>query len=228
MKPIMFLHISKTAGSSLKKALITTFNDYKYCDEIFELSLKKRKDLNEFNLFATHSGFNTAELLNADVITVLRDPVDRITSLYNFWHNRTPKIDPSGVFSDVSKMTPKEFFLSKNMNILVGRKNCQTYQLAYSNNKFGRDYLDKLSDKEILELALSNLRKAKLVGFVEHLDKFTENFKKEYKRELVIPKINVSKVTKSDFIFDDEIRSLMYESVYLDQALYSQAIKEFL
>jgi len=224
----MFLHISKTAGSSLKKGLLEAFSEYDYCDEIFEIPLRKRKDLGNFNFFATHSGFNTAELLNADVITVLRDPIDRITSLYNFWHNRTPKEDPAGVFSDVAKMTPQEFFSSKQMNIIVGRENCQAYQLAYSNNKFGRDYLKNLSEQEILELAMSNLRKSKLVGFVEHLDVFCEKFQKIYQRELVIPKINVSKVSHSNFIFDKELRSAMYDSIYLDQALYSMALKEFL
>ncbi|WP_444932176.1 hypothetical protein ACJJIF_10545 [Microbulbifer sp. SSSA002] len=229
MNPILFLHISKTAGSALKSAIFNAFPERKCSHLIFEDEVRREISGGlRSNIYAAHVGFDTAKRMNADVVTVLREPVSRLNSLFNFWHNRVPKKDPAGVFELVGSMEPRQFFQSKDGRILVGRNNCQTFQLALSHNKFGREKLSSFSDEDILDLALENLRKCKVVGFVERMGDFEKRFFQHFGREISVPKENVSKKTYKSFAFDHEVRPLLYESVYLDMQLYSSAAKEFI
>lgn len=226
--PLLFLHISKTAGSAVKSGLKKTFSDYSFSDVIFDQELRAERKQEKYDCYASHVGFDVAEMMNAEVITLLRDPIERIVSLYNFWHNRIPKKDPGGVFDLVGGMNPEQFFKSNDMRILQGRQNCQTFQLALSHTKQGRTDLESKTDKEILDMALENLEKCQLVGFVEHMDKFSEKFENIYGKSLNIPKVNVSQKTDVSFIYDSDIRPLVFESIYLDILLYQSAIKKYL
>ncbi|WP_226702103.1 sulfotransferase family 2 domain-containing protein [Microbulbifer elongatus] len=228
-KPILFLHISKTAGSALKRAIFDAFSD-KACSElIFEDEVRRElaRGLSS-HVYAAHVGFDTAKKMNADVVTVMRDPVSRINSLFNFWHNRVPKVDPAGVFEAVRGMSPQQFFQSNEGRILVGRENCQAYQLASSHNQYGRDRLAKFSDEDILDLALSNLGSCKVVGFVERMEDFERKFSSVFGRPIKVAKENVSKKSHANFIFSKDLRPLVYDSIYLDLELYSRAMREFL
>ena len=228
-RPVCFLHISKTAGSALKAAMKESFYDLSASDVVFEHEFRKElASGKKYGFYAAHIGFECAESIGADVVTVLREPVSRIVSLYNFWHNRVPADDPGGVFAKVSSMTPEDFLSTDIKEIIPDRDNCQTYQIAKSYNVGGRKSLASESDQVILEMAIDNLRKCKVVGLVEDLDSFSRKFYEHFGREIKIGKENVSKKTELEFFYTKKGGELLERCVGLDKKLYEVVKAELL
>ncbi len=106
----VFLHIEKTAGTSLVSYFEDEFGeDFLYAHPTELIELKKSGVLDRKTMVAGH--FNFREVLrffpNRTIITFLRDPVERVISFYNFVRERP--ITKDAVTKISKELTLEEF-----------------------------------------------------------------------------------------------------------------------
>src|SRR5712672_114759 len=90
---VVFLHIQKTAGTSMQGMLKEAFGANAYVEHADSLATYERKDLSAFSVFAGH--FNHDSLVHIpcrrlSTYTFVREPKERLTSLYYFWRAHEP------------------------------------------------------------------------------------------------------------------------------------------
>jgi hypothetical protein len=112
---------------------------------------------------------------SADFVTVLRNPVDRIASLYKYRRYK------EGV--DIPIAASFEEFLASTRWAKEGH--------AYVKAFCGRDGLEPRSD-EAIDAAIANLRRFAVVGFTERLDEFAARVGRCLGRHVSIPAVNKS------------------------------------
>jgi len=88
-KKFIFLHIQKTAGTSFQNMLVDAYeNNRVYHEHGDSIASKKFDEILQFKVFAGHFNYDSLEKFpfkDRNLFTILRDPSDRIISLYNFW-----------------------------------------------------------------------------------------------------------------------------------------------
>lgn len=86
---IVFLHIPKTGGTSLRHLLTSAIGEKLVCPEMFnELPRWPAGLLARYKLFAGHYDHTVIDVIpggRRKIVTMLRNPRDRIISLYVFW-----------------------------------------------------------------------------------------------------------------------------------------------
>lgn len=155
--------------------------------------MSKTEDVIQEKPFVSgHFGFSFAKRMLRErySFTFLREPVDRIISLYSFCRSQPPEVYP--VYEAASKLSLDQFVAlgSEFSETPIEQLQChsmiwnnQAWQLAY-----GWDYCPKDSDKwptmldysqdDILKMAKSNLEKFDYVGFTET---FTQDAREIYR-----------------------------------------------
>ncbi|MBW4463826.1 MAG: sulfotransferase family protein [Pegethrix bostrychoides GSE-TBD4-15B] len=158
-----FCHIPKTAGMTFRTIIEDQFACEDVCPATLNAQLRKLtlEELRRYRLFRGHLGFSNLPglLPNKRVvnITVLREPVARVISHYDYIR-RMPG-DPH--YAAVKDMSLEEFA----QRLTAGKlgKNIQTYHVA----KTTRFNLNKLSVEETMALAVDSLDAFGFVGLVE-------------------------------------------------------------
>lgn len=112
--PIYFLHIPKTAGSSLSKIIRCAYPEELIMPayEIPDLLKKNRGEINQYKCFTGHFGTGLFSLLDHTIpcITMLRDPFERAVSAIHF----ARKIFRSSGIPDLSNER-KSFLVEKGI-----------------------------------------------------------------------------------------------------------------
>ncbi len=222
---LYFCHIPKTAGMTFR----TILEDYFACEEICPATLSNQiadytpEQLREYRLFRGHLGFvNLPGLLagkNLIKVTVLREPVSRVISHYEYTR-RTPD-DPH--YESVSQMSLEEFATGEGPG-RVG-KNVQVYHIA----RLLQYDIGSLAPEEVLALAQKSLY---LCAYAGILERFQESlFLLSYifgwkpivnsRRENVAP----SKTPLSEI--PPETLARIREAMRLDRALYDDGCEIF-
>lgn len=228
---LFFVHIPKTAGTSLVTALQAHFQPGRVCPRDQTAALARLDPLElrqKYDFIPAHAGMDVAEPIATDLITVLREPTDRILSLYNYWRSvpgdsavvyESGKVDPA--VSLAKSLSFQDFVVSDHPRILHDINNGQTFQVASSNNARGRRALMDKTDTEILEIAKDNLLKMQAVGRTENLKAFGQQMLERLDMKLDIPFHNK---TQKNFIarqqLDPDVKSRLQELNELDYALY--------
>lgn len=92
---IVFLHAPKTAGTSFSLMLGALFPTHKICPERFNrLQELTAKELSSYTLFTGHFDLISTMLIpgNKKIVSIFRDPLSRLISLYNFLKSHKPDV----------------------------------------------------------------------------------------------------------------------------------------
>lgn len=236
VKPAIFIHIQKTAGTSVQNIARHHYGNDQVCShgDYLKLDLEACK---KFQFISGHFGIKFAEPLLSDryLFTFLRDPTDRIISLYKFL-SRQPA-DQSVLAAAASSEDLKGFLMRANELEFAKRLwNNQAWQLhsgwvsAAVLPDLKRDVETDPRDIDpvaMIEGARQNLRRFDRIGFVESFDR---DIRKIFK-DLGAPHIKVPKSNSSESSFeiaDKETLSLIDEITELDRLVFEDAKKLFL
>lgn len=199
-RPVVFLHVMKCGGSSVRAGLATGLTGHRHGPEVFELDGRAAKTaaggtvsgdwafrdallpyvvatlrpaviVGHFRYRDRHEPLLDA----AHVVTVLRDPVERFLSLYDYRRNRT------GVVLPVSRSLEEQ--ITSQRWAREGHRYISTF--------CGREDLD-LRSEEAIAAAVANLRRFAVVGSVERLDAFAEQLSALVGKPLTFPMLNTS------------------------------------
>ena len=168
-RKIIFLHIPKTAGTTLNRIIDWEYNPlriYSINGRYFRESYRKLVEyppsrLPGMKVFRGHMPFGLHRLLNgpSTYIVVLRDPVERAMSLYFFAANR--RIHRH--HSEVSRQTLEEYVRTSPYN------NAQTKLIAGQSRE--RDFIAGECNDAMLSAAKENLsRYFTLIGITERFE----------------------------------------------------------
>jgi len=220
---IIFLHLPKTAGSSLK----TVFeNQYKPSEIINVYSPEEEKIMQEkkeeIAIVSGHFpfGLHNKYYSDAKYITILRDPVERVISLYYFI-----KRTPTNQFHEKinsENISLKDFVLNDEM--LKEVYNLQTKFIAGLNGYVSEEMITM----ETYNKAVQNIENHFIVtGLTERFDETILMMKNELNWSYpVYIKQNVAKKKEKPEV-SDEIRKLIIERNEYDIKLYDYVKENF-
>lgn len=230
---LAFMHLPKCAGSSLHNYLHGQFPKSEICphrfNNLFALSLE---ELDSYRLFVAHTDFAGLRRIPGEVyrITVLREPRDRILSLYSFWRGHDPH---SALINNLSgptaaQMLPLNEFLKFN-----GRGVPANIDNVYVRNFLGALWTGpeaqfSIDEDKALEIALENLRSFDTIGFVDDLPRvFSEvAAAMSFEPPEQTPHVNRSdRSTTAGAEEDPEIRRELDRLTRLDSIFYEEARK---
>ena len=219
---LVFLHVPKTAGTSLKVMLRTQYNRRDVCPLTFQHQFDKadRIELDAYKLFLAHIGYDTARALSGNVITVLRDPFERIVSLYYYLRNKHPD---SGAGYYAKRLCFADFISLERPEIIVGIHNTQTWQIAYGHAmRYREEHVRNITDDQLYNIATKRIDEMSVVGVQDDLPSFIQRvnrvfgFSIQYRGE----KVNKTAIKKpaSEFLPSDYLRAVPF--IHMDICLY--------
>ena len=247
---ICFIHLPKTAGSSLRQML----RDNYFNDEIFNGNTMldyeglSKEDLEPKKLYLGHLYFYKAlELLPKDTnyITVLRNPIERVKSLYYFWKSHSVEYIRNENIPEIIRRGPK---LAKENDLLDFLKLDDKFiQQSISNNQALQLYNKKVTDKylfsnssEVYNEVKDVLKYFAVVGVQELFPFFVFKFNRRYlKDNLFIKSVYIKNQAKKtsreewEYLPDEtknkinqEIRERNYVDMKLFQWVYRRNLLE--
>lgn len=183
-----FLHIPKTAGTSLVQAMVGNFAADRVMPDVlvYDLENQNAKRMRQkYDLLYGHVGMDVLSPVATQIVTVVREPTDRVVSLYNYW--RSVPIDSATVFEGglidpgvtlAKELSFRDFIECGHQRILNDIENGQAFQIAVSNNDQGRLALQGCSEEEIFVRCQTSIARMVAVGRMDHMDDFTRELQR--------------------------------------------------
>ena len=227
MKPALFLHIQKTAGTSVQEMARFAYGNNNVIShgDYVQLGIDGCA-AKEF--ISGHFGFSFAEKLMQGryCFTFLRDPQERIISLYNYCR-RAEGIDE--FIYDAARRHNLEGFLDElsDHEMRDSIWNNQVWQLSFGyHNEMAlsrRVNIGDVSPQDLLSSAKRNLDRFDYVGLVDQFDQDIQNIFKDlgHKRS----KARHANRTSSTTVLSPRAKRLLSSFTELDNALYDYAVR---
>jgi hypothetical protein len=222
---LIHIHVPKTAGSALRVSLERAAGgSLRVLGKTGERNVREI-DPNQYDVFSGHFGFDTAIAIGGDLVTVLRNPVDRFLSVYYFWrqlHASGAEVSPKTICA--AKYTLEEFVRIYDEPFLVEEFfNRATWQIAYGSSIEHRREFRKLgkTEQDVFNAAKENLERFAVLGVQENLPAFLAEFGTRFGIALDIRKTNVTKHRKKTADISVGTLKKIHDWVYLDIELYS-------
>tara|TARA_B100001245_G_scaffold77509_1_gene55117 strand:+ start:2958 stop:3701 length:744 start_codon:yes stop_codon:yes gene_type:complete len=134
MKKLIFIHIPKTAGTSIYKVLSSAFEKDRFSTGVY-VNHVKHSALEGKQFFAGHFGINDIKKITDEELeyfTFVRNPYERVSSLYYYWKSHqhalyTPDRNPSyyGVRRAGESDSFLDFLNTEDQEVLKDISNCQ-------------------------------------------------------------------------------------------------------
>ena len=242
-RKIVFLHLPKTGGTTLHHLLIQQTEPDCVCPERFNgLHAYPSGELAHYRLFSGHFDLVSTRLIpgRKAVITMFRDPVQRLVSVYNFQRaHRKETIESSGL--ELARLANQysmaDFFRVDEVRCHPSINNAMTRILTQQFPSWRWEYGVKISPEEQLpdlELALENLKSLDAFGIVEMYDesvKFMFSNLGLSQPEEIQPKMVLDTIVQEDPGLQaivkepvtEEVLGLMEDLVDADRQLYKNA-----
>ena len=174
---VIFLHIAKTAGTSIVHFFRQRMPEDAICSHgdflrIPGEAVDFQDSLSQYRFLSGHFGYaDIAPLLpDSYSFTFLRDPVDRVLSLYKFcMHSDMQR--QFAVARAARDLGLEGFLASMLPEVCEMLDNQQTWQLARNYWQSDRHALAHLGDEELLDLAIHHLDAFDHVGLTESFDR---------------------------------------------------------
>lgn len=192
---IGFLHIPKAAGTSFHQAVGSNFQPAEVCplrhdSQYAGVDLSELSD--NYKFFSGHINFDTFQKLGVkNLIAIIRDPVSRVISIYNYHHNYEPgdgeTVMPNVLYAKNNSFS--DWIRTENKFYLEDLSNGMVRQFSGARGKNL-----KLTHSD-LEIALENVQKVELVDFYS-METGISRLEKLYDISINLPLLNTSKYTK--------------------------------
>lgn len=226
--PALFLHIQKTAGTSLVHLARQYYGESMTSHG--EYWGKSHDQLKDFKFISGHIGYDFAHPLMPGryTFTFLRDPAERILSLYYFSRARDP-----GEF-EIYKMAREldlQAFLEAGLSDPCAKMhiwNNQVWQLAHGYTHLDDRTVDDYSEAELLRLAKEHIGEFSHVGFTETFVADSAPILKALglPKMKEVPTLNATPGRPKAAGQPPEIRELLDRLTELDRRLYAYARTE--
>ncbi|HEV7457997.1 MAG TPA: sulfotransferase family 2 domain-containing protein [Roseococcus sp.] len=242
---LIFLHIPKTAGTSLHDVLTGYFRSDEICPE-------RRRDLSQkpqeyFEPYRFFSGHFTAESIarvpgRKFAFTILRNPHERIVSLYYFWRRHSEAVIRANnlagprlareltmkEFLSLDAPIPRNYIKNEMTRVLAGDVFTEKGDIYYELKDGKRIPIEKF---EIIRRAMATLSQLDFVFFVETLDRDFPVLCKMLGMDPVpaFPRKNTRDEVRPDLeavqeeVLDEEHTRLLNRNTELDRLIYSLA-----
>jgi len=224
-RQICFMHIGKTAGTSLQHALFEAMSDGTIFHESlpnFDRASPAEIAIND--LVIGHFAYQHVVKLREKrfMVTFLRDPVARVISNYRFLKTDSPVSDYSKVAIEAAKaLSLRDFLLCEHPGVRMVTQNFQAKTLAHD---FRPEYQSAITD--LHRMAKENLSTFDFVGIVEYFDASVRALSDAIGVGLAIKKLNVSEAILTPPASSDEI-DLIRGLNKVDIALYLAAREKY-
>jgi hypothetical protein len=196
---VLFLHIAKTAGTStveffrnrLPPGTVCSHGDFIQFPSEPAARLSK---LGEFKFISGHFGYSEiAPLLETTYsFTFLRDPVERVLSLYKFFSwPETYKIVPAA--KPALELGLEGFLASTLPEVCEVLDNQQVWQIAHAHWRPNRLEWKDISEDELFATAVDHLQQFSFVGL-------TETFAADF--ELILRQLGIDEEVPRKKVFE--------------------------
>ena len=228
---LCYIHVPKCGGTTFRSILDSQFDLTEICPAGTPGDFKalSDEDLARYRLLRGHFGYNIRERLPREpvFVTMLRDPVDRVVSMYHFW--RESPVNPNARAKTgeqaAKELSFKDFLRSDIRRVVWWTENTHVYQIADTVHTKKR----KKPDRWKLDVAKEHLESFAFFGLSEHFDDsvalLTDTF--GWPPQGGAPNLNVTAGGRDERELDDETRALIEARVGLDIELYDFARELF-
>ena len=228
LKPALFLHIQKTAGTAIFQMALKHYgygNLISHGDYMGHIP----QDAAHVPFVSGHFGYDFARALMPGrySFTFLRDPIERVLSLYYFCREQDP--NQFSTYKLAHELDLDDYLLAgldgSSSVIRAHIWNNQVWQLACGfGNLQKRQSLD-YDKNELLELAISHVQEFSYIGFKDTIDADSAVIFSELGIPPIpeLPKFNVTNKKPSYLNLPASTKELLKELTSLDQQLYDHA-----
>lgn len=172
--PALFLHIQKTAGTAIVNSARQMYGERMTSHG--DCWGRQPAELADLPFVSGHIGYDYARHLMHDrySFVFLRDPVERILSLYYFCRERNP--EEFMIYRKAVELDVESFLLAGRSDPWVRKNiwNNQVWQLAHGYAHLDNRRIDDFAPEQLLDLAVSHLDAFSFVGFTETFDRDAE------------------------------------------------------
>ena len=228
---IVHLHIPKTAGVAFRTAFERAFDGgLRSCPFRYEREFAG-VDLGEYNFFSGHIGYDLASRIGDDVITLLREPIDRFLSTYCFLRHRYLAGNVRNERTSlIARYDLDQLVLIEDEPVLIPLfQNSASWQLAHGHTMWHRRALldQGTTDADILRRAIENTTNCAVVGLQHRMDAFVARINARYGIDIRLEAVNVTPDRLSISDIGRTTLSRIERWLTLDLELYQYALEHF-
>lgn len=221
-RQLCFMHIGKTAGTSLQHALFEAMQGAAIFHESLEnFDEASPAEISLNDLVIGHFSYQHVAKLRPDrfLFTFLRDPVERVISNYYFLRSASPVSDYSRRAVEIARETTlSEFLACEDPSVLMVTQNLQAKFIAHDIRPENQAAI-----RDLRHEAEQNLSRFDFVGIVERFDEGVAILSQMIGLDLTAKRLNVNELRASNpTVSQHDIDSIRRLNA-VDLALYDKA-----